>query len=340
MKKLLVGVLVLFSASLSAQSEFNKWSIEPEVGAVKIRDVTSVRPFNVDLGVRFMANTKFGVKLSGNYSRIYEQWEFKGEEYPINYVSGALMGVVNIGRLLEFESFTEKYTILGGVGGNYSYSESPTNDEILHRLSNFHLAAFVDNEFKISKRVFMRMGMDVVTGVNSRPFISTTSTETTTILNFNVGTTIALGNGKKEHADWYLKETQRDTIMLQPTIIDKTVTKTEYVENECDCRQSETVYFTHDSAVVGIQGLNAIEKATDRLKQLDIIYLHAYCSNVGDVQYNKGLARRRAGSIKEKMVGIGVTNNIIVLDPIGIDESRDKKVHDMARRVEIEIKSK
>jgi len=343
MKTRLSILLLITCFALSAQDEtwerYNKWSIEPEVGAVKIRDITPVRPFNVDLGVRYMANTKFGVKVSGNYTRIYEQWDYVGEEYPINYLSGTLMGVVNVGRVLEFESFTDWYTILGGVGGNYSHSERPTNDKILFRTSNFHLAAFVDNEFKVSDRVFLRVGMDVITGVNLERNVPNPISETTSILNFNIGATISLGKSKYEHADWFIPEPNLDIVQLEPTIIDKTVTNniTEVVESDCDCSIQRYLYFDHDSYKLTKDALEAIEYTKDELLKGKKVTLKAYCSNVGSIEYNKKLAWKRALAVQQALVGLGIESDIITIEPVGIDTTRDKEVFAFGRRVELKV---
>ena len=343
-KVLSFGLLYLYAIMINvttAQEEtwntYNKWSIEPEVGAVKVRDITSVRPFNADLGVRYMANTKFGVKLSGNYTRIYEQWDFAGEEYPINYLSGTIMGVVNIGRVLEFESFTDWYTILGGVGGNYSHSERPTNDQILFRTSNFHLAAFVDNEFKVSDRVFLRVGMDVITGVNLERNVPNPISETTSILNFNIGATISLGKSKYEHADWFIQEPDLDIVQLEPTIIDKTVTNeiTKYVTNDCDCDIQRYLYFAHDSYELTQDTREAIEYTKDKILKGKSVTLKAYCSNVGSIEYNKALAWKRAMAVHDALIGIGVLKENISIEAVGIDDTRDENVYGFGRRVEL-----
>lgn len=340
MKKIVSVVALMVVGIVSAQSEYLHSSIDFEVGAVKVRDYTPVRPFNVDLGYRYMATPIIGAKLSLNYTRIYEQWEFKGPEEPAQYISGTLMGVLNVGRLAQMEDvFNNKVTILSGIGGNLSRSNGSTNSTYFFRDTNFHLAAFTDLEFKVSKRVFLRTGLDVVTGVNVER--NDFKSETTTILNFNAGVTIALGNGKKEHADWYIAPQKVDTVLLQPTIIDNTITKREIynVEAKCNCDITESVYFDHDDDYIDIQGLNAIEKTTDRLKVNGKVILRAYCSNVGNVEYNKDLARRRAESVKEKMVETGIDKDSITIEAIGIDTSRNKEVFDMARRVQIIIRN-
>ncbi|AGO48880.1 membrane protein [Cellulophaga phage phi14:2] len=328
MKKLLTFLVLAMSLSLMTcnkmnAQEYSKLSIEPEVGLTKVRDITSVEPFNVDLGVRYMTNTKFGVKLNGNYTNI--------PDYDISYWSGGLHGVINVGRLLEFESFTNNYTILSGIGGTYTYSKQPNNSILLHRLSNFHLSAFVDNEFKLSKNIFLKLGLDVITGVNSRPFAVTTSTETTTILNFNTGITINLGN--KEHADWALPKRQIDTVRLQPTIIDnsKTIKQIFNITNATP----EYVFFKHDSSTVDKDGLNAILKTKDKLDKAKVLHVLGYASPPGTNDYNKALAQKRMFSVIDKLISVGIDKSKIHVTIIGEKDTVDSNNVDLSRRVDL-----
>jgi len=330
MKKLVL--LALFAtASLSAQN-YNHWSIEGDIGATKIRDVTQVEVFNYDLGVRYMANTMFGAKLSANYTNL--------NNTNVNYQSATLMGIVNAGRVMNFESFTDWWTILAGVGGNYEYNNSNVNSDIYHRLSNFHLAGSIDNEFKLSKGVFLRAGIDIVTGVNSRPFRPIENyTQTTSILNFNAGVTIALGK-YKEHADWYIEPKRKDTIMLKPTINNYyTETKTAAIEKPF----KEYVQFAYDSFVFtnGSQALAHIKNAAESLKKAQKIYLTGYASpenRTGNINYNKELSEKRAETVKEYLVSLGIDKDNIVIQSEGSLLTADGKNIDLSRSVMIEVK--
>ena len=333
MKKLFTLLLLSISFYIHSQ-EYNKWSIEPEIGITKIRDVTQVVPLNFNIGARYMTNTLFGIKLDAGYTRLHEDYEFNINDCPIQYYTGSLHGVINIGRLLNFESFTKNYTILSGVGGTYSYSEE--NTQLLHRLSNFHLSGFIDNEIKLSNKVFLRGGLDVITGVNSRPFATTVSTETTTILNFNVGLTITLGKNK-EHADWYITQPSIDTLFLQPKIIDKTITKRE-IYNVTSPKQHEYVFFHHDSYIVDKDGLNAIVKSSDKLTSNGIITVIGYASPPGTSDYNITLSKNRALAVVDKLISLGIEKNQINLIYKGEVDTINSKNVDVSRRVTLIVK--
>lgn len=325
MKKgtLFLLIVLLFSA-LVANAQYNKLTIEPEMGLVKVRDVTSVNLLDANIGVRYMANTLFGAKLDIGRTTI--------ENNPISYKYSSLSGVVNVGRLLKFESFTDHYTILGGLGGTYTYSTK--NDEIFHRLSNFHLSGFIDNEVKLSNDIFLRAGINVVTGVNSRPFTNVVSTETTSIVNFNLGVSLVLGN-KKEHADWYIEKPKRDSLFLKPVIIDKTKTiRQVYVERD---KTAEYVFFKHDSYVVDKDGLDAIKKISDKLTSNDRLIVNGYTSPPGSQQYNYKLANLRIMSVISKLESLGITTEQLEFNIIGEVDTEDGNNVDLSRRVTLRI---
>lgn len=334
MKKALLILAIIISYSANAQ--FNKWSIEPGINLVKIRDLTSVKPLSVDLSARYMATTKFGVRTTLRGTKV----SMNGND--VKFLSGQLMGVANFGRILELEDiFNNRWTILGGVGGDYTYSGDSTNEVLLHRISNFHLAGFVENEFRITDDFFLSAGLNVVTGVNNRPFYHYPSTETTSIINFTVKAVIAIGN-KKEHADWYLEEPE-ENIPFKSFTYDGPITtyndtdlsaipKTEVKEIEKQ-PYIDYVYFDHDSYEIDKDALANIEKAYDHAKNR--ITITGYCSNVGSDAYNRELALNRGYSVKQKLVSLGFPSRSIVVVSAGIDNSRESDIFDMARRVEI-----
>ncbi|AGO49580.1 outer-membrane protein OmpA domain containing protein [Cellulophaga phage phi4:1] len=318
--KIITAIMLLSVFTVSAQ-EYSKSSIQVTAGGTKIQDITSVELFNVDLAYRYMANTKFGAEVNVNYTSI--------PDYTTKYYTAGLHGVVNVGRVLGFESFSKDYTILAGLGGTYSDSNDPTNILVYHRKSNFHVSWFIDNEFRLNNTLFLKAGLDVITDVNHRPFTTGLNSETTNIINFNVGVVINLG--KKEHADWHIPEVVTNTIVEkhfttveQP--IDRTITNY-YPEKD----NTEYVYFANDSFNITQEGYDNIENIASTKAQM--IYIDAYCSNVGTVDYNKTLAKARATAIKFYLLELGVSEDRIEITAHGIDNNRSYKIPELARRV-------
>ena len=136
MKKVVLPLLMicLTSASLSAQdmtqetttnasNDYNKWSIEVAGGINKpFRTFTpgyrtdGLNFWQADLGVRYMFNNKFGLKADFGYNKFQNSDETP--EFDTTYLRADLQGVVNVGRVLNFEDWTNTFGLLahGGFG--------------------------------------------------------------------------------------------------------------------------------------------------------------------------------------------------------------------------------
>lgn len=328
MKKIILSLVLLLAVAISyGQREYNTFTVEPYIGATKVRDITSVELGHVGLTARYMLTPKFGFALSG--TRIEMQ-----DSKDLMFTSGKFYGVANVGRIFELENILDnRYTILLSVGGDYT--ELSQTQEAFHRLSNFHLAGAIDNEFRITDKFFMSAGLEVTTGINHRPAATTIDTETTSIVNFRLKAVIALGN-KKQHADWYIPEPQRDTIIekhftvetVQPIITNQLVR--EYV-----AVSKEYVYFDHDASGVPPEGFDNIERIA--APGDGTITVTAYCSNVGAVEYNRNLAERRADAVIQYLTELEVPMARIKKNIIGIDYERSEKIPEMVRRVVLEV---
>lgn len=328
MKKVILLLSIIVTFTMYSQN-YNKNSIEFELGPTKIRDVTPVKKLNFNLGYRYMFNTKFGAKIDIGYTEL--------EKTGISYYSSSLSGVLNIGRLLEFESFTKHYTIIAGLGGTYTYSDNHV--QLLHRLSNFHLSGFINNEFKVSDNVFLHLGLNVITGVNSRPFSNISpDTRTTSIINFNAGIIVSLGKHKK-HADWYLEKIKpiKDTIYMQPIVHDNSAIVNNTIEKYIVKNSNEYIFFKNNSFNVDIQGLNAIKKIVDNLKGKQTIVLKGYASPPASFEYNFKLSKKRCLSVKSKLISLGVDESIIKIEPNGEINTKDNKNIDLSRCVQLII---
>ena len=84
--------------------------------------------FHADFGVRYMFNNKFGLKLDGAYDRIKE-----GEgvaRFRSNYYRVDLQGVVNVGRVLNFETWTNRIGLLAHGGAGISIMNNDRTDGV------------------------------------------------------------------------------------------------------------------------------------------------------------------------------------------------------------------
>jgi outer membrane protein OmpA-like peptidoglycan-associated protein len=325
--------------TMNGQMDYDHLTFEEHVFFPKIIDVMSVKPFGISMGAYYMANTKIGAKLSGSYTRIqqHKEYDFINPEEPLSYVSSQLMGIINVGRIAQMEElFNNRLTVLVGIGGDYMYSTGHTNDLIAHRISNFHLAGEALLKVRFTDQLFLSTGINVVTGVNSRPFIKDLNTNTTSIVNFNIGVAISIGK-HKQHAYWYLHpEKKADTIIIDKT---ETITNNIYNETILNCKHTERIFFEFGKSEIDpIAGNNAITKATDQMEADDKIYIIGKASLPGTESLNMDLSMKRALTVKDKMMSIGISEDKIVIDFVGEIATKNGKNIDLSQMVEIIVK--
>lgn len=360
MKKLLLILGLVFSATFMFAQEFNKWSIEPEFGLTKLQGMpfggSTVGFYNAGIGARYMATPLFGFRVSGSYTN----HNYTLTDQPLKYAEGQIFGVCNFGRLLKLERVAKnRYTIIGGIGGDLSNSHGYTNTQLFERTTNFHLAGFVDNEFRVTDKFFLTLGLNVIADVNITPPTGVTNVNqsiingvaSTSIIDFNIKAIFVLGK-KKDHADFYLDPefVSKNTIVYVDSTrkvtnnyytkvgdeISKPSTSTSSASSTIPTPHPEYVYFINDSYKIDKDGLENIEQSLHKIK--DKVTITAYCSNVATFEYNLKLAQNRANAVKDKLVNLGVDPAKIKIVSIGIDNNRSNpEIFDMARRVKIEF---
>lgn len=141
MKKISLLLTFLFVATMAnAQSdyynEYNHWSIEGQVGVTKpTRPMANGYRTNSpdflqgDLGVRYMINERFGLKLDfgiNSFSDGKDSAPFKS-----NLMRTSLQGVANLGNLLHFSDWTQTINLLahGGVGYGVLKGKEPVKTD-------------------------------------------------------------------------------------------------------------------------------------------------------------------------------------------------------------------
>lgn len=223
MKKLLLTIAFVSAlTSVSAQTEtektaesdsgngYNRWSIELNGGVNKYQRpgtsgyyTTTPSPFNVDFGVRYMLNNKFGLKLDAGY------YKFSGADgsmdFDTHYYRADLQGVANLGRIMNFETWTKTVGLLLHGGAGYAQLKSD-NATFTDRMFNF--MGGVTGQIKLSNRVALTGDF---TGIlNARQSYSFDGASNAVRRGFSgilfqgtAGLTIYLG-GNQVHADWYV----------------------------------------------------------------------------------------------------------------------------------------
>ncbi|TDW51951.1 OOP family OmpA-OmpF porin [Flavobacterium sp. 270] len=230
MKKKLASVsLLLLSIAASAQNmattstkttvdqpDYNKWSIELNGGVNKpMRALTpgystaTLNPFHADLGVRYMFSPKFGVKLDVGYDQFTERDDTPA--FESRYVRASVQGVVNVGRALNFETWTNTIGVL--AHGGFGVSQISTETGYGGQDYMGHGILGLTGQIRLSNRIALTGDLTgIVNGRQNWNFDGMGTTQPRgfdgVLLNASVGLTFYLGKNEK-HADWYSEENER-----------------------------------------------------------------------------------------------------------------------------------
>lgn len=228
-KTVITSVLVLTFCSLFSQekdtirgSEYNKWSVEFNVGTNK-----GIKPFSTgyfssnenkffnmskinhfDIGVRRMLSIKFGLKVdfaSDNFSNQNGSGSlpFETQQYRIG-----LQGVMNLARVLSFEEFTQRFGLLAHAGIQVAKFTSKYGVSNGISENNGGLIYGLTPQIRITDKLIFTADFTMVSNVrqhlNWDGSISAKDNNLTgEMYNTSIGLTYYLGN-KQKHADWYL----------------------------------------------------------------------------------------------------------------------------------------
>jgi OOP family OmpA-OmpF porin len=241
MKKKLASVsLLLLAFAASAQNmatttaqtsidkaPYDKWSLELNGGVNKpTRTMTpgyttsTLNPFHADLGVRYMFSPKFGVKLDVGYDQFTEK--DNTPDFESRYVRASLQGVVNIGRALNFETWTNTIGVL--AHGGFGVSQISTETGYGGQDYMGHGILGLTGQIKLSNSVALTGDLTgIVNGRQNWNFdgMGTTSTGSFdgVLLNASVGLTFYLGKNEK-HADWVGEEDRIDELEQRVGLIE------------------------------------------------------------------------------------------------------------------------
>lgn len=193
---------------------YDRWSIELNGGVNKpLRAMTAgystatLNPFHADLGVRYMFNPKFGLKLDFGYDKFQERDDTA--PFESRMIRTSLQGVINLGRTLNFETWTNTIGLLAHGGFGVSQLSAKDNgfdgeDYMGHGILG------LTGQIKLSNSVALTGDLSgLVYGRQNYNFDGMGAASTGALdgvtLNASVGLTFYLGKNEK-HADWYSKD--------------------------------------------------------------------------------------------------------------------------------------
>ena len=199
--------------------EFNKWSLEATGGFNKpMAPMTggylspSLNLGHVDFGVRYMFNEKFGLKLDYGLGS-FKEVEGESPAFDTKYNRLDLQAVANLGRIMNFESFSRSFGLLmhGGAGIG---TVKPDANAFSEFDDNVYTLIFgVTPQVKLGERV--ALVADISTILNGRQTVAFDGASDITPVDHGfygangtwwtgtIGLNLYLGKAE-QHADWYI----------------------------------------------------------------------------------------------------------------------------------------
>jgi len=252
MKKIILSLVFAFAFnSINAQVdttvdttktesiEFNRWSVELAGGFNKpAKPLTPgygtklVSPFTVDLGVRYMFNNKFGLKVDFGYNSLTADND--SFDFDSNYYRTDIQGVVNLGRVFNFETWTKTIGLLGHTGFGLAYLEDK-NSIMDDKIGNFITG--ITGQIKLSNRFVLTGDLTAVSNAKqlyAYDFASENQERgfSGILYNGTIGLTYYLGKNEK-HADWDLTGANKE-IVDKIDALEKRIADLETLSNDTD----------------------------------------------------------------------------------------------------------
>ncbi len=370
MKKIVIILaLSLGLTHLHAQTEqekntlndYNKWSVELAGGFNKpSRTFTSSRyyssrvsPFTADLGVRYMMNNKFGLKADFGYNSLTEQ-KNSSLDFTSKYYRVDLQGVANLGRIMNFETWTKTIGLLGHAGFGVAQLEN-SDFHFKDRMGN--LIAGLTGQIRLTDRIALTG--DVTTIFNTCQDANFDGAGLThnrgfsgVVFNGTVGLNVYLGKNAKHNSsvleakiadlENLVKKMPEKQVIVEKPVTTTIVNEKDLIKEMIDAKYY-SVYFDFNKATPIENSTAAIDVVLTYLRKnpsanLDIL---GYADQVGSSEYNEKLSNLRANNVKTILEKAGIASSRLNVVAQGADTSIQKDSEEarrLARRVTFKIR--
>lgn len=375
MKKIVMTVA--FALSLmhaKAQTEntatsYNKWSVELAGGVNKPQKpftenyfTSTPSPWVGDVGVRYMFNNKFGLKADFGYNSLTNK--NNSLDFDSKYYRADLQAVANLGRIMNFETWTNTIGLLGHAGFGVAQLENK-DLHVKDRMGNFITG--VTGQIKLSDRFALTGDFSAIFNASQDLTFDGAAVPDNRgfsgiLFNGTIGLNVYLGKNAK-HADWIVVSDNADiaalenkvsnletlvkTIPEKQVIVEKPVSTT--IVNDKDVVKEMindkyySVYFDFNKSTPIENSTAAIDVVLSYLRKnpsasLDIL---GYADQVGSSEYNNKLSNARATNVKTILEKAGISSSRLNVVPEGADTSIQKDSEEarrLARRVTFKVK--
>jgi len=370
MKKIVLMIFIcsMFTTYVTAQDlGYDKFQIELQGGLVRPAHNFSAgfTPAKYadfggfKVGIRYSFNEYLGLKGSFVYDML------KGTGWETTHLGGDLEGTINMGRVLNFQTWTKSLNVIahGGVGiGSLSYDRTNIDGDMvgsgiaglmgLLKISD-KVSLFVDG----SARLLFKQNRAFDGGPKNVTFRPA-------IYSAQIGLAFSLGKKGNPSADWFIRETP-----LAPLVNDINTLKQQVGNNSRNIDSNKSAINALSSRVDGLESrIRTIEtkeptviSEQDALKQLfkggalnaffafdsyvpydanistlfavvkylqsnnANIVLTGYADERGNAKYNTDLSLKRAEKVKQMLVDGGINAGRIEVKGAGVDKSFERK---------------
>ena len=191
----------------TASQDFKKWSIELAGGINNAQSaytlgspIAGINLLTVDLGVRYMINNIFGIKADAGYNRFKKGDVVTSsvDTYNSRYYRLDLQGVANVGKLLNFKTFTSKLGLLAHTGVGMGAVRSGDLNDLTP-----NLIYGLTGQYKLSNKFALTLdASNIMNKHQTYAFdLRSNANENGSLLNMTLGLTYYIGKGEN-HADW------------------------------------------------------------------------------------------------------------------------------------------
>ncbi|WP_316634906.1 OmpA family protein [uncultured Flavobacterium sp.] len=380
MKKIVITLaLALALTHVSAQTEkthnnYNKWSVELNAGFTKPQRPFSAgystdtpSPWVGDLGVRYMFNNKFGLKLDYGYNSFTNGND--SNTFDSKYYRLDLQMVANLGRIMNFETWTNTIGLLGHAGFGVARLKSDNFSE-KDAMGNF--IAGLTTQVRLSNRLALTGDFSTILNASQDhtfdgAYVADNRDFSGLMFNGTIGLQVYLGKNTK-HADWVVIPTDNGDLEAiqaleskvanleelakrvpeKQVVVEKQINNTPVVTDKDIVKdlindKYYSVYFDFNKATPIENSTAAIDVVLTYLRKnpsasLDII---GYADQVGRAEYNEKLSHARAENVKKILTQAGVSSSRLNVVPAGADTSIEKNSEEarrLARRVTFKTK--
>lgn len=210
--KLLPVLILAYTANAQVEpADYNKWSLELSTGLSKAiypyapgYHSNTVNFANGQLGIRYMMNNDFGVKLDFGYASIDDGKN--SLPFHTNYLRSSIQGVVNLHNVWNFQNWTKRFGLQFHGGLGYS---TMGNDSLKPFQQGRNMVNFIGGlspMFKINERLTVKLDASFIAHIYQEYKFDMSRTHGVRgfdglMSTLTVGLHISLGKHAR-HADW------------------------------------------------------------------------------------------------------------------------------------------